>query len=43
MGTTPPGPLQWVEAELIDTATGKAVGRTRGLLPLDAQPPMDEL
>lgn len=39
MGPTPPGPLEWAEADIIDTTTGDSVASTGGLVPLDGQAP----
>ncbi len=41
IGEHPPGPLQWVEAQLVDAATSAVLGFTRGLVPLDGQPPAE--
>lgn len=41
MGETAPGPLEWANAELIDTSTGQAVGWTGALVPLDGQSTAD--
>ena len=41
MGTNPPGPLQWVEAQLIDLASGEVGMFTRGLWPLYVLPPAE--
>ncbi|SCX60510.1 hypothetical protein SAMN03159343_4109 [Klenkia marina] len=38
IGPNPPGPLEYVNVELIDLATGKAEGCTRGLTPLSGDP-----
>ena len=38
IGPNPPGPLQYVNVELIDLATGTAEGWTRGLTPLSGDP-----
>ena len=38
LGPNPPGPLQYVNVELIDLTTGKAEGWTRGLTPLSGEP-----
>lgn len=43
MGEHPPGPLEWVEAQLVEAATGELVMFTRGLVPLDGQPPAEVL
>lgn len=41
MGSTPPGPLEWAEADIIELATGDSVASTGALVPLDGQPPAD--
>ena len=38
IGPNPPGPLEYVNVELIDLATGTAEGWTRGLTPLSGDP-----
>ncbi|WP_141243202.1 hypothetical protein [Geodermatophilus obscurus] len=43
MGEDPPGPLQWVEAHLVDLATGQTGASTRGLVPLDGRVPPEVL
>jgi hypothetical protein len=41
MGTDPPGPLQWVEAQLVDLTSGGVCMFTRGLVPLGGRPPAE--
>lgn len=39
-GDNQPGPLEYVEAHLVDLATGQAVMFTQGLVPLDGIAPV---
>ena len=43
MGDNPPGPLEPVEARLVDLATGQVTATTGGLVPLDGIAPPEVL
>lgn len=43
MGENPPGPLERVEAHLVDLATGQVTATTGGLVPLDGIAPPEIL
>lgn len=43
MGDNPPGPLEPVEARLVDLATGQVTATTGGLVPLDGLAPPEVL
>jgi hypothetical protein len=43
MGEDPLGPLQWVEAHLVELASGQTAASTRGLVPFDGRVPPEVL